>query len=95
MVSFRLTGIGRAAKPAFGAWNVAGDIAGARIETRAVFFAGRFLDTPVLDRSRLPAGAALAGPAIVEEDGATTVVPPDWRFRVLESGDLMLKRGDA
>ena len=95
VVSFRLTGIGRAAKPAFGAWNVAGDVAGARIETRAVFFAGRFLDTPVLDRSRLPAGAVLAGPAIVEEDGATTVVPPDWRFRVLESGDLMLQRGDA
>ena len=95
VVSFRLTGIGRAAKPAFGAWEVAGDVAGARIETRAVFFAGRFLDTPVLDRSRLPAGAVLAGPAIVEEDGATTVVPPDWRFRVLESGDLMMERGDA
>ena len=92
VVSFRLTGIGRAAKPAFGAWDVPGDVAGARIETRAVFFGGRFFDTPVLDRSRLPAGASGAGPAIVEEEGATTVVPPDWRFRVLDSGDLMLER---
>ena len=60
-----------------------------------MFFAGRFHDTPVLDRSRLPAGASLAGPAIAEEEGATTVVPPGWRFRVLDSGDLMLERGDA
>ena len=95
VVSFRLTGIGRERKPAFGVRSVPGDIAGARIETRAVFFSGRFLDTPVLDRGRLPAGASLAGPAIVEEEGATTVVPPDWRFRVLDSGDLMLERDDA
>ena len=56
VVSFRLTGIGRGSKPAFGAWNVPGDVAGARIETRSVFFGGRFFDTPVLERGRLPAG---------------------------------------
>ena len=95
VVSFRLTGLGRGSKPAFGAWNVPGDVAGARLETRPVFFAGRFHDTPVLDRSRLPAGASLAGPAIMEEEGATTVVPPGWHFGVLDSGDLMLERGDA
>ena len=95
VVSFRLTGLGRGSKPAFGAWNVPGDLAGARLETRPIFFAGRFHDTPVLDRSRLPAGASLAGPAIMEEEGATTVVPPGWHFRVLDSGDLMLERGDA
>ena len=51
-----------------------------------MFFGGRFLDTPVLARSRLPAGAPQAGPAIVEEEGATTVAPPGWRLRVLDSG---------
>ena len=95
VVSFRLTGCDRSSKPAFGAWNVPGDLAGARLDTRPVFFAGRFHDTPVFDRSRLPAGASLAGPAVMEEEGATTVVPPGWRFRVLDSGDLMLERGDA
>ena len=95
IVSFRLTGIGRSSKPAFGTLEVRGDLADARIETRSVFFAGAFHDTPVLDRSRLPAGAALAGPAILEEEGATTVVPPEWVLRVLDSGDLMLERGDA
>ena len=95
VVSFRLTGIGRGGKPAFGAWRVPGDLAGARVETRAVYFGGRFLDTPVLARDRLPAGASHAGPAIVEEEGATTVVPPEWRLRVLDSGDLMMERGGA
>ena len=95
VVSFRLTGLGRGSKPALGAWDVSGDVAGARLETRPVFFAGRFHDTPVLDRSRLPAGASLAGPAVLEEEGATTVVPPGWRFRVLDPGDLMLERGDT
>ena len=94
VVSFRLTGIGRGGKPAFGAWRMAGDLADARVETRSVFFGGRFFDTPVLPRGRLPAGASLAGPAIVEDEGATTVVPPEWRFRVLDSGDLLMERGD-
>ena len=95
VVSFRLTGIGRGSKPAFGAWRVAGDLAAARVETRAVFFGGRFFDTPVLARDRLPVGASHAGPAIIEEEGATTVVPPEWCFRVLDSGDLLMERGDA
>ena len=95
VVSFRLTGIGRGGKPAFDAWRVAGDVAGARVETRAVFFGGRFFDTPVLARDRLPAGASHAGPAIVEEESATTVVPPEWRLRVFDSGDLLMERGDG
>ena len=95
VVSFRLTGIGRGGKPAFGAWRVPGDLAGARVETRSVFFGGRFFDTSVLARGRLPAGASHAAPAIVEEEGATTAVPPEWCFRVLDSGDLLMVRGDA
>ena len=95
VVSFRLTGIGRSGKPSFGAWNADGDLDAARLETRPVFFDRRFHDTPVLDRARLPGGAALSGPVIVEEDGSTTVVPPGWGLRVLEMGELMLKRGDA
>ena len=95
VVSFRLTGVGRSGKPAFGAWRVSGNGAGARAEVRSVFFGGRFFDTPVLARDRLPAGASHAGPAIVDEEGATTVVPPEWRLQVLDSGDLLMERGDA
>ena len=45
MVSFRLTGLGRGGKSAFGAGRVAGDLAGTRVETQSVFFGGRFFDT--------------------------------------------------
>ena len=82
MVSFRLTGIGRAAKPAFGAWDAAGDVAGARIETRAVFFAGRFLDTPVLDRSRLPG----PGPCSRGRRSSRRMAPPPWCRPIGASG---------
>lgn len=34
---------------------------------------------PVYDRNRLPRGATVAGSAIVEEMGTTTVIPPAWR----------------
>jgi N-methylhydantoinase A len=35
----------------------------------------------------------LAGPAIVEEQTATTVVPPGWTVRAGEAGVLLLARG--
>ena len=44
--------------------------------------------------TRLPAGGRLAGPAVIEEGGATTVVPPGWRIAVLETGDLLMERED-
>ena len=45
--------------------------------TRPAFFeeSGDYVDTPIYDRSRLGAGDAFAGPAIIEETDATTVCP--------------------
>ena len=40
----------------------------------------------------LPRAARLAGPAIVEEMGAVTVVPPGWRLEVGRLGELHLLR---
>jgi N-methylhydantoinase A len=48
------------------------------------------VDTPVFDRSTLPAGAVLAGPAIVEQLDSTTVVPPGWQAEVDEWLNLRL-----
>ena len=47
-------------------------------------------ETPVFDRARLPAGAQFLGPAVVEEAGATTIVPPGWSAAVLEYGEMLL-----
>ena len=57
------------------------------IERRPVWFDG-WVDCPVLDRAALPAGHVLEGPAIVEEAGGTSVIPPRWRVTVHESGSL-------
>ena len=44
----------------------------------------------VYERERLPVDAVCEGPAIVEEDGATTVVPPGWCGRRDAKGNLRL-----
>ena len=47
---------------------------------------------PVYLRDKLPRAARLPGPAIVEEMGAVTVVPPGWRLEVGRLGELHLLR---
>ena len=42
------------------------------------------VDTPVYDRSELPAGAEFEGPAVVEQLDSTTVVPPGVEVKVDE-----------
>jgi N-methylhydantoinase A/oxoprolinase/acetone carboxylase beta subunit len=57
-----------------------------------VFFdAGRAIDTTIYDRDRLDVGASFAGPAIVEQFDATTVVPTGWHATVDRHGNLILE----
>jgi N-methylhydantoinase A len=42
------------------------------------------VETPVFDRSEVPAGTVLDGPAIIEQLDSTTLVPPGWRAEVDE-----------
>jgi N-methylhydantoinase A len=73
---------GRPPRPAGGA------IKGSR---RAYFLeTGGFVSTTVYDRYRLPVGEALAGPAVVEEDGSTLVVGPGALAIVSPSGNLII-----
>jgi N-methylhydantoinase A len=44
----------------------------------------------VVHRDELRAGSELAGPAIIDEQTATTVVPPRWKLRVDQIGTLQL-----
>jgi 5-oxoprolinase (ATP-hydrolysing) len=55
--------------------------------------AGKPVTVPVHDRARLAAGRPIDGPAIIVEDGATTVVEPGWRAEASARGHLMLTRG--
>ncbi len=49
-----------------------------------------FSDVPVYDRYRLPPGATLRGPAIVEEREATTVVGPGDALEVDRHHNLVI-----
>ena len=57
-------------------------------EIRKVWFEGKWRETSVYERNEVGPGAVVEGPAIVEESGATTVIPPGWRAAVHESGHL-------
>jgi N-methylhydantoinase A len=93
LVNARLTAYGLVPKPA-AERHAAPDaeLEGALVERRPVWFEGRAQDCPVWDRDRLPDGAELRGPAIVEEFGATTVVPPGWRGAMDAHGNLRFER---
>ena len=92
IVNFRIAAIGRVSKPTLPEWSVAGTIDGAKTDERPVYFDGEFVDAPIYDRTKLPLGGSVAGPAIIIEDGATTVLPPAWQANVIDFGDLVLER---
>ncbi|MEE4330021.1 MAG: hydantoinase B/oxoprolinase family protein [Wenzhouxiangella sp.] len=57
------------------------------------FMAGKVNpETPVYPRDRLRTGQRVAGPAIVVEANATTVVEPGWELSMNDFGHLMLRR---
>ena len=57
-----------------------------------LFAEGRVQDAAVHIRAKLGAGDRVAGPAVIVEDTATTVVEPGWEARLAESGNLLLRR---
>jgi N-methylhydantoinase A len=65
-----------------------------RCGKRPVYFGGAIRETPIYDRSTLPAGFRLDGPAIIEEFGSTSVVFPGQWLEVDEHGILVVRRGD-
>jgi N-methylhydantoinase A len=48
------------------------------------------VETAIHEREALPAGAAIAGPAIVEQSDTTTLIEPGWRAIVAAGGTLMM-----
>jgi N-methylhydantoinase A len=92
----RVVGLGLVDKPDFPKQEGGAEIAAARRGERPVYFgeAGGFLDTAIYERSALPAGAVLEGPAIVEQMDSTVVVPPDWRAEVDDYGNIVLRLKD-
>ncbi len=64
----------------------------APLATVPMYSEGELHQTPVHARGTLPAQARIAGPAIIAEANATTIVEPGWAAQVTASGDLVLER---
>jgi N-methylhydantoinase A len=63
--------------------------------TRTVLMDAGAVQATLYERDRLDLGAAIAGPAIVEQFDATTVIPPDWRARIDGYRNLILEQDVA
>jgi len=93
IVSYRLAGWGLSDKPALPSIDRAGrSIDAAACGIRLVICDGIELQLPIFDRDRLPASIAMHGPALIQEDGSTTMVPPDWTAELDRVGCLVLRR---
>jgi N-methylhydantoinase A len=94
LVNLRLTAIGRVPKPALAPHRPPATGKQVPASRRDVFFDEQAAPTscPIYARPHLPIGAQLAGPAIIEQYDATTVVPPGWQAAVDASGALVVER---
>jgi N-methylhydantoinase A len=64
-------------------------------ETRPVWYNGKWHDTPIYDREKLPLDAAISGPAILEQMDATTVIEPGDRAVSDADGNIVIEIGKA
>lgn len=93
IVNLHLVAYGRLQKPELHRIDPQrGPVSGAVKETRPVYFTDEgWQDTPIYDREKLGAGAAVSGPAIVEEVTASTVVCPGQSLTVDGYGNLIIE----
>jgi len=63
--------------------------------TVPMYAAGRNHDTPIYVREALRPGMHLAGPAVVAEKNATTIVEPGWTAEVTTRNHLVIRRTTA
>jgi N-methylhydantoinase A len=92
IVTLRIEAAGRIPSPAPMPPPATGSADAAIIARQPIALRSGAKEASVYDRTRLPAGTMLEGPAIVVQLDATTLVAPGWRATVHASGSLVLRR---
>jgi N-methylhydantoinase A len=95
LVNFCVSGFGLIERPSLPKLPHPATSTAAPKSRRDVFFDGAFRNTPIYDRVVLPAGFRLAGPAVIEEFGSTTVVFPGQEAEVDAHGILVVRSARA
>lgn len=67
------------------------DLAGARLGTRPVYAGGAWHEAAIYTREALPIGAEIAGPAVIQQIDATTVIEPGATAQVDAIGNLRIR----
>jgi N-methylhydantoinase A len=92
IVSLRVSAFGTVQKPDRLIFEPGAGAGGAPTGERSVYFGGEFVSALVYERELMPTGSFALGPAIIEEAGSTTVLPPGWDVEVDHQGNLMLAK---
>ena len=92
IVNCRVQAVGRVPKAPLREWGVTGAVEDARQGSRSIYHGAThgWVDTPVYARVRLPAGATLTGPAVIEEMSSTTLLAPGQRASVDKIGNIVI-----
>jgi N-methylhydantoinase A len=88
-VNIRLEAVGLLEKPGLLSHTSGGGEPQPRT-TRTVGFREGRQETPVYDRGALGAGATIAGPAVIEEPGSTSILPPGFTLTVDAARNLII-----
>jgi N-methylhydantoinase A len=95
LVNFCVSGFGMIERPNLPMRPVTAGAKSTPKGARPVFFDGAMRETPCYDRAALEPGAQVAGPAIVEEFGSTTVVFPGQTLTVDGYGIMIVRQVEA
>ncbi len=63
--------------------------------TQDIIFEGKIQPASIYRRDQLPSGIAFPGPLVIEEETATTVVPPGWVAKVDEPGNIIITEKES
>jgi N-methylhydantoinase A/oxoprolinase/acetone carboxylase beta subunit len=93
IVTVRLSAVDPAGRTELAAAETSGD----PMETgrRDVWIDGEWRDCRVLQRSAFAEGDRIEGPAVIEQEDATTVVYPEWHGTVVAGGNLLLRKENS
>lgn len=94
LVALRLAAVGRVDNSRlYAKGERAQNPAAEPVQVRRAFFDGRWVDTNIYRRDRLLAGHRLTGPAVIEEQGATTVMGPGDTAEIDERMNIVIHIG--
>ena len=93
LVNLRVRAVGRQNRPQLKAAEDTRPPAAPFAQRQIYWRSTGWIDVPLFRRAELALGQRIGGPAIVEEYGATTVMPPEWSLQTDRYRNLILVSG--